>query len=142
MSFTDTKLAITSISVTSDDGTTSSVTGTGSEITVSNGDQSALYYSCTYSIQFLHHMCTYTNADLYILYIFSVYIHKNISHTYHKSTLYVYNSMPTPIHPPKTKQNNKQASKRTNKQTNKPTLMALSSGETGAHKQHAGSSML
>eukprot|EP00434_Breviolum_minutum_P033361 symbB.v1.2.029519.t2/scaffold3162.1/size62156/3 len=38
VSFTDTKLAITSISVTSDDGTTWSVTGTGSEIAVSNGD--------------------------------------------------------------------------------------------------------
>ena len=43
VSFTDTKLAITSISVTSDDGTTWSVTGTGSEIAVSNGDQSALF---------------------------------------------------------------------------------------------------
>lgn len=38
VSFTDTKLAITAIRVTHDDGTTSEVEGTGSDISVSNGD--------------------------------------------------------------------------------------------------------
>ena len=91
------------------------------------------------SDKFLHHMCTYATQICNIIYFLSIYT--KISHT-HTTNPYYMSTAACPHPSTHPKQNNTKQQTGKQAKANKPPLMALSSGQTGAHKQHAGSSML